>query len=134
MKKWLLAILFFCSFSVAAQTTGPLYWPDQASAQANADVIHAWMYANDADYKASVDSGQTVRWDVPHQTFIFVPTPPFLIPDPNDKRYYINISPRCWGALNIEQQDWVTSGGQTFLQWDDKTQIMADASTGLRDY
>jgi len=134
MKNFLLSLLLVCAFSAEAQTMGPLYWPDQASAQANADAIHAWLYANDAAYKISVDSGQTTQWDVPHQTIIFVPTPPFFIPDPNDKRYYINTAMRCWGALTAQQQDWVLNGGQTFFEWDDKTNVMIDASTGLRDY
>ena len=37
----------------------------QATAQAKADAIHAWLISNDSAYAASVSKGQTVRWAIP---------------------------------------------------------------------
>ncbi len=135
MKKILLGLFLALAMSSAhAQFMGYLQWPTQASAQTFADDVHAWMYANDAAYKISVDLGQTTRWDVPHINLIEQAFPLPSIPDPTDKRWYIITTMRCWGALTGAQQSMVTVGPQTYMLADDYTIVMSDSTTGVRDF
>jgi len=41
--------------------------PTEAAAQELADRCHAWLFANDTAYAASVAAGQTTAWAIPTQ-------------------------------------------------------------------
>lgn len=74
-----------------------LEFPKQSDAQALADRIHSWMLANDRNYAASVASGQTKQWAIPHQ-----------IKDEagnvTDARWFVGVKERCLGALTDEER------------------------------
>lgn len=63
----------------------------KSQAQAKCDAIHAWMISNNAEYAASVEAGQTVKWADPMQ-------------DVDDEgnaigtKWYVPVSARCEGA------------------------------------
>lgn len=138
MKK-IIAILFLLGAVMAnsaqAQYVGQLMFPNQASAQAFINTVDAWLYANDADWKTSVDMGMTLTWDTPHQTMIFDPVTEVSTPDPMNTQWWVYVYQRMYGALTPAQQAMVTTpGAQNNLLNESYGSITTDSATGLRSY
>lgn len=56
----------------------------EAAAQEVCDRIHTLLLGDNELYAQSVESGHTLRWDVPHQ---------------DDDGWYVTVDDRCIGAL-----------------------------------
>jgi hypothetical protein len=71
----------------------------ESAAQDKADAIHQWMIANAPAYKASVDAGQTLRWDIAHR----------------ERDSFGNIVPGNWRVTVKTKVDGALSGAEKLL-------------------